>query len=131
MKHTSVSISPHFRGGQVLCFGAHDTGAARRREDAARPHTALTSFACKGLLKYCVFDTFFSAIRTVFCPDDACEGYADGWGVRACAVALTVGLIFWSLFYQEKSDRRKLHIGKYLCILSVFGKYEEKNRIFA
>ena len=23
--------------------------------------------------------------------DAACEGHADGWGVRACAVALTVG----------------------------------------
>ena len=26
-----------------------------------------------------------------FCPDAACGGKADGWGVRACAVALTVG----------------------------------------
>ena len=26
-----------------------------------------------------------------FCPDDACGGRADGWGVRDCAVALTVG----------------------------------------
>ena len=27
-------------------------------------------------------------------------GIADGWGVRACAAALTVGLIFWLLFDQ-------------------------------
>ena len=27
--------------------------------------------------------------------DDACGGLADGWDVRACAAALTVGLIFW------------------------------------
>jgi hypothetical protein len=52
-------VIAHFRGVQVMYFGAHDTGAARRREDAARPHTALTSFACKGFLKYCVFDTHF------------------------------------------------------------------------
>ena len=52
-------VIAHFRGVQVMYFGAHDIGAARRREDAARPHTALTSFACKGFLKYCVFDTHF------------------------------------------------------------------------
>ena len=49
----------HFRGGRGMSFGANALCAARRREDAARPHTALTSFACKGLLKYCVFDTLF------------------------------------------------------------------------
>ena len=37
----------------------------------------------------------------------ACVGKADGWGVRACAVALTVGLIFWLLFDQAKSNRKK------------------------
>ncbi len=37
--------------------------------------------------------------------DDACGGKADGWGEQACAAALTVGLIFWLLFDQAKSDR--------------------------
>ena len=38
--------------------------------------------------------------------DAACVGHADGWGVRACAVALTVG--------------------KDLCTLSILGKCEEE-----
>ena len=76
-KSTEQQVLLH-RGGQLLCFGAHDTRAARRREDAARPHTALTSFACKGLLKYCVFDTLFRLCGLYFCPDDACVGHADG-----------------------------------------------------
>ena len=42
------------------------------------------------------------------CYDDACGGHADGWGVRACAVALTVGLIFCTLFHQGKSVRKKV-----------------------
>ena len=38
-----------------------------------------------------------------FCQDAACGGKADGWGVRVCAAALTVGLIFWLLFeHSEK-----------------------------
>ena len=47
--------------------------------------------------------------RLVLSDVAACEGKADGWGERACAAALTVGLIFWILFYQEKS------IGKISC----------------
>ena len=42
------------------------------------------------------------------CPYDVCVGNADGWGVRACAVALTVGLIFCRLFYQGKSRKKIL-----------------------
>ena len=43
------------------------------------------------------------------CPDDACGGLADGWGERACAAALTVGLIFWFLFHlREKEQNEKL-----------------------
>ncbi len=43
------------------------------------------------------------------CPDDACEGNADGWGGRDGAVALTVGLIFWFLFHhREKEQNEKL-----------------------
>ena len=38
---------------------------------------------------------------------DACGGKADGWGEQACAAALTVGLIFWLLFDQAKSNRKK------------------------
>ena len=38
------------------------------------------------------------------CHDAACVDRADGWGERASAAALTVGLIFWLLFYQEKSN---------------------------
>ena len=45
------------------------------------------------------------------CHDAACGGKTDGWGVRACAVALTVG--------------------KDLCTLSIRGKCEEKFCIFA
>ena len=29
------------------------------------------------------------------CHVGACVGKADGWGERACAAALSVGLIFW------------------------------------
>ena len=37
--------------------------------------------------------------------DAACGSRADGWGVRACAVALTVGLIFCTLFdHSEKCE---------------------------
>ena len=39
-------------------------------------------------------------------PDVACVGIADGWGERASAAALTVGLIFCTLFYPEKSVRK-------------------------
>ena len=60
-------------------------------------------------------------LRYVLSNDEACVGSADGWGERACAVALTVGedlfltfpslekeqkkvgLTFWILFCQEKS----------------------------
>ena len=42
-------------------------------------------------------------------------GIADGWGVQACAAALTVGLIFCQLFYQEKSWKRK--VGLIFCTL--------------
>ena len=45
--------------------------------------------------------------RWDYCHVDACGGHADGWGVRACAAALTVG--------------------KDLCILSIPGKNEEKS----
>ena len=33
-------------------------------------------------------------------------GIADGWGVRACAAALTVGLIFWFLFPWMEKERK-------------------------
>ena len=64
-------------------------------------------------------------ILEVLCPDAACVGLADGWGVRACAAALTVGkdllvpfpslekerkkvgLIFWLLFHLWKSNGKK------------------------
>ena len=42
------------------------------------------------------------------CPDDACVGIADGWGERAGAAALTVGLIFCRLFDQAKSRKKTL-----------------------
>ena len=34
----------------------------------------------------------------------ACEGRADGWGERACAVALPSAKIFWLLFHLWKSN---------------------------
>jgi len=40
--------------------------------------------------------------------DAACGSRADGWGVRACAAALTVGLIFCTLFHQGKSVRKNV-----------------------
>ena len=43
--------------------------------------------------------------------DAACGGKTDGWGVRACAAALTVG--------------------KDLCALSIFGKCEESSDILS
>ena len=43
-----------------------------------------------------------------YCHVDACGGKADGWGVRACVVALTVGLIFCQLFHQGKSWKKKV-----------------------
>ena len=53
--------------------------------------------------------------RPVLSKGDACVGKADGWGERACAAALTVGLIFWILFYQEKSI-----VGKSLRVFQEF-----------
>ena len=44
-------------------------------------------------------DNFFDKMLSY---GDACVGNADGWGVRACAVALTVGLIFWLLFHLRE-----------------------------
>jgi hypothetical protein len=38
--------------------------------------------------------------------------------VRACAAALTVGLIFWILFYQEKSIREKSRLDLLVTFLS-------------
>ena len=53
-----------------------------------------------------------SPLRGLACwdcrPDAACGGFADGWGVRACAAALTVGLIFCQLFHQGKSWKKKV-----------------------
>jgi hypothetical protein len=66
-------------------------------------------------------------------------------GVRACAAALTVGLIFWFLFHQGKRDGKETaltvglifctlfdqaksvekKIGKDLCTLSIRGKSEK------
>jgi hypothetical protein len=43
--------------------------------------------------------------RNKLSNDDACVGLADGWGEHACAAALTVGLIFCTLFHQGKSVR--------------------------
>lgn len=35
-----------------------------------------------GLLRYCVFDTFY-----VSSPDATCDGNADGWVEQACKVS--------------------------------------------
>lgn len=43
-------------------------------------------------------------IASAKCNVATCVDRADGWGERASAAALTVGLIFWLLFYQEKSN---------------------------
>ena len=45
------------------------------------------------------------------CPDDACGGNADGWGVRDGAAALTVGLIFCALFYHREKCKITLRAG--------------------
>ena len=71
---------------------ANQTGAAR-------------VYMCRPFPGVPPLSVVFSALRALICHDDACGGHADGWGVRACAVALTVG--------------------KDLCILSIRGKYEE------
>jgi len=42
------------------------------------------------------------------CPDAACEGNADGWGERAGAAALTVGLIFWFLFHHREKEQKNV-----------------------
>jgi hypothetical protein len=57
--------------------------------------------ACKSQIS----QTKFSPVS---CPDAACEGNADGWGERAGAAALTVGLIFCRLFHQGKSRKKTL-----------------------
>jgi hypothetical protein len=43
-------------------------------------------------------DLCILSIRGKYEENAACGGKADGWGVRAGAVALTVGLIFWLFF---------------------------------
>jgi hypothetical protein len=48
-------------------------------------------------------------------------GKADGWGEQACTAALTVGLIFWILFYQEKSIVGKsMHVFQKFCVTLQF-----------
>ena len=55
------------------------------------------------LSKIKICDIILISKLRMLSPDDACEGNTDGWGEQACAVALTVGLIFWLLFhYREK-----------------------------
>jgi len=52
------------------------------------------------------------------------SGNGDGWGERARAAALTVGLIFCTLFHQGKSAREK--VGLNFCLLFDQAKSGEK-----
>ncbi len=70
-------------------------------------HSADLTACKKAIASYHLPDT---------CYDDACVGDADGWGERACAVALTVGLIFCRLFHhREKSENEGVVFNSSAC----------------
>ena len=82
-------------GGTGMCGGTY------RRDPRLRP-AALSGVNCTS----CV-TPLRGLARWDYSYDAACGGLSDGLGVRACAVALTVGLIFCRLFHQGKSRKKK------------------------
>ena len=88
--------------------------------DASSMLTELELYACNAL--------FFQALWPAYSYDVACGGKADGWGVRACAAALTVGLIFCRLFHQVHIEKLKqtCEITEQKCSCYIEGKSRKK-----